>query len=90
MTRWNKYYQRQMEDKEMKALVEQELQALRIGEKVARLREEEKLTQTKLAARAGMSSSKISVIENEPHNIEIATLVKIALAAKRKLKISFR
>ena len=89
MTRWNRYYQKQMEDKELRALVEQELETLRIGEKIAQLREEEGLTQTKLAARAGMPSSKISAIENEPHNLEVATLVKIARAANRKLKISF-
>lgn len=89
MTRWNRFYQQQLEDKELKALVEQELEALRIGEKIAALREEEGLTQTKLAARAGMPSSKISAIENSPQNLEIATLVRVAHAAKRKLKISF-
>jgi transcriptional regulator with XRE-family HTH domain len=78
-----------MEDKKMKALVEQELESLRIGEKVARLRDEEGLTQTKLAARAGIASSKISAIENEPQNLELTTLVKLARAANRKLKISF-
>lgn len=89
MTRWNRFYQKQLEDKELKAMVEQELETLRIGEKIAELREEEGLTQTKLAARAGMPSSKISAIENSPQNLEIATLVRIAHAAKRKLKISF-
>ena len=89
MTRWNRFYQKQMEDKELKALVEEELEVLRIGAKIAALREEEGLTQTKLAARAGMPSSKISAIENSPHNLEIATLVRIARAANRELKISF-
>ena len=89
MTRWNRFYQKQMEDKDFKALVEEELEVLRIGAKIAALREEEGLTQTKLAARAGMPSSKISAIENSPHNLEIATLVRIARAANRELKISF-
>lgn len=89
MTRWKRFYQKQMEDKKMKALVEQELEALQIGEKIAALREEEGLTQTRLAARAGMPSSKISAVENSPQNLEIATLVRIARAANRKLKISF-
>lgn len=89
MTRWNRFYQKQLEDKKLKALVEQELEALRIGEKIARLRDEEGLTQTKLAAKAGMPSSKISVIENAPQNLEIVTLLKIARAANRRLKISF-
>ena len=89
MTRWNRFYQKQMEDKKLKALVEEELEVLRIGAKIAALREEEGLTQTKLAARAGMPSSKISALENSPHNLEIATLVRIARAANRELKISF-
>ena|SRR3989338_7281187 len=89
MTRWNRFYEKQIEDKELKALVEEELEVLRIGAKIAALREEEGLTQTKLAARAGMPSSKISAIENSPHNLEIATLVRIARAANRELKISF-
>lgn len=89
MTRWNRFYQKQMEDKELKALVEEELEALRIGAKIAALREEEGLTQTKLAARTGMPSSKISVLENSPHNLEIATLIKIARAANRRLEINF-
>ena len=89
MTRWNRFYQKQLEDKKLKALVEQELEALRIGEKIAQLRDEEGLTQTKLAAKAGMPSSKISVIESAPQNLEIVTLLKIARAANRRLKISF-
>jgi transcriptional regulator with XRE-family HTH domain len=89
MTRWNRFYEKQMEDQEVRALVEEELEVLRIGAKIAALREEEGLTQTKLAARAGMPSSKISAIENSPHNLEIATLVRIARAANRELQISF-
>jgi len=89
MTRWNRFYEKQMEDKDLKALVEGELEVLRIGAQIAALRDEEGLTQTKLAARAGMPSSKISAIENSPHNLEIATLVRIARAANRELKISF-
>ena len=89
MTRWNRFYQKQMEDKELKALVEEELEVLRIGAKIAALREEEGLTQTKLAARTGMPSSKISALENSPHNLEIATLIRIARAANRRLEINF-
>ena len=89
MTRWNRFYRKQLADKKLKTLVGQELEALRIGEKIAALRQEERLTQTKLAARAGMPSSKISAMENGPHNLEIATLIRIARAANRKLKISF-
>lgn len=89
MTRANRFFEKQMEDKKLKALVEEELEVLRIGAKIAALRDEAGLTQTKLAARAGMPSSKISALENSPHNLEIATLVRIARAANRELKITF-
>ena len=89
MTRWDRFYQKQMEDKKLKALVEEELEVLRIGAKIAALRDEEGLTQTKLAAKTGMPSSKISALENSPHNLEIATLIRIARAANRKLEINF-
>lgn len=89
MSRWNRFYRKQMKNKKLRALVEQELATLEIGEKIAALREEEGMTQTRLAARAGMPSSKISAIESAPQNLEIATLVRIARAANRKLKINF-
>ena len=89
-SRWNRFYREQLAgDQELKALVEQELASLRIGAQIARLRQEEGLTQTRLAARAGMPSSKISAIENAPQNLEISTLVRIAHAANRKLRVSF-
>lgn len=89
-TRWNRFYKAQLaKDEELKALVEQELASLRIGVQVAKLRQEEGLTQARLAARAGMSGPKISAIENAAQNLEISTLVRIARAANRKLKISF-
>ena len=89
MTRWNRYYKKQVQDKEFKALVEQELASLRIGARLAAIREEEGLTQTRLAARAGMASSKVSAIENQPQNLELGTLVRLALAANRKVKVTF-
>ncbi|MGH9787675.1 MAG: helix-turn-helix domain-containing protein [Candidatus Acidiferrales bacterium] len=89
MTRWNRYYKKQLQDKEFKALVEQELASLRIGARLAAIREEAGLTQTKLAARAGMASSKVSAIESQPQNLELGTLIRLALAANRKVEVSF-
>lgn len=89
MSRWKRFYDEQMKDERLRVLVEEELEALKIGEKVARLRKKEGLTQTRLAARVGMAASKVSAIENSPQNVELATLVKIARAANKKLKISF-
>jgi DNA-binding XRE family transcriptional regulator len=89
MTRWKKFFEAQMEDEQLRTLVEEELQALNIGEKIAKLRKEKGLTQTRLAARAGIAASKVSAIENSPQNVELATLIRLARAANKKLKISF-
>jgi len=89
MTRWNRFYEKQVENKKLRGMVEHELEALRIGESIAAMRQEEGLTQTKLAARAGMPSSKISAIENTPQNLELATLIRIARAVNRRVRIRF-
>src|SRR3989304_5321522 len=86
-TRWDRFYREQMKDTEFRRMVEEELAELRIGVQIARLREQEKLTQTKLAARAGLARSKISFIERAPRNLTIETLIRIARAANRHLKM---
>jgi transcriptional regulator with XRE-family HTH domain len=85
--RWNRFYQKQMENERLRDLVERELESLQLGMQIARLREEEKLTQTKLAAMADMSAPKISAMENEPRNLTIATLIRVAHALGSKVEI---
>jgi hypothetical protein len=51
-TRLDRYYKQQMKDPELRGLVEKELMELEVGIKIARLREQEQLNQTQLAARA--------------------------------------
>ena len=89
VTRWDRYYKRQLEDPQMKKLVEQELAALNIGVEIARLRAKRHLTQTQLAAKAGMSAPKISAIESSPRNVELATLIRIANALGYQFKPEF-
>jgi transcriptional regulator with XRE-family HTH domain len=86
-TRWNRFYQKQMEGERLRELVERELENLQLGIQIAKLREQEKLTQTKLAAMAEMSAPKISAIENEPRNLTIATLIRVAHALGSKVEI---
>jgi DNA-binding XRE family transcriptional regulator len=86
-SRWNRYYERQMKDPEMRELIEKELQNLEVGIQIAKLREKQGLNQTQLAARAGMNASKVSVIENSPQNMELGTLIRLARALNRKVKI---
>lgn len=88
-TRWNRYYERQLEDPEMRELVERELVNLRLGVEIARIRKELHLSQTQLAARAGMSASKISAIESSPKNVEVVTLIRIAFALGYQFKPEF-
>ena len=62
-TKWDLYYQKQMGDPEMRALIEEELEALRVGAEIARLRRKAHMSQTQLAAKIGMSAPNISRIE---------------------------
>ena len=86
-TRWKRFYKKQMEDERLRKLVERELENLQLGVQIAKLRGEEKLSQTKLAARAEMSAPKISAIENEPRTLTIATLIRVAHALGSKVEI---
>jgi len=88
-TRWKRYYKRQLQDPEMKELVERELASLRLGAEIARIREKRHLSQTQLAARAGMSASKISAMENSPRNVELGTLIRIARALGYRIRPEF-
>jgi len=86
-TRWERFYTAQMKDKRLRSLVERELESLALGMQIARLRQKGKLSQTKLAALAEMSAPKISAIENEPRNVTVGTLIRIANALGSKLEI---
>ena len=78
VTNWDRYFQKQMGDPEMKALVEEELKALRVGLQLATLRQQKGLSQTQLAAKVGMSAPNISRIEGNPgRNLTLQTMVKL-------------
>jgi len=76
-----------MENQRLRDLVERELENLQLGIQIAQLRQEERLSQTKLAAMADMSAPKISAMENEPRNLTIATLIRVAHALGSKVEI---
>jgi transcriptional regulator with XRE-family HTH domain len=86
-TRWKRFYDRQMEDVNLRALVEKELDSLQLGVQIAKLRAAENMSQTKLAARAEMNAPKISAMENEPRNLTIGTLIRVAHALDRRVEI---
>jgi DNA-binding XRE family transcriptional regulator len=85
--RWKQFYGKQMEDEKLRELVETELENLQLGVQIAKLRAAENLSQTKLAARAEMSAPKISAMENEPRNLTIGTLIRVAHALGSRVEI---
>ncbi len=88
--RFEKYVARKMKDAAFKRLVENEIAALQVGMQVAKLRQSAGLTQTELAARAGMSAPKISNIERSGRNVTFATIVRIANALGSTVDVSFK
>lgn len=71
-----------------RSLVEEKLASLRIGARVARLRQAVGLTQAQLASLCGMQAPNISRIENDPgHNLTVSTLVKVCRALGRSVRI---
>jgi DNA-binding Xre family transcriptional regulator len=87
---WDLYFRKQLEDSQMRELIEQEIESLRVGTEIARMRQKKRLSQAQLAARAGMSAPNISRIENSPaQNITLETLVKIARALGRGVEVTF-
>jgi DNA-binding Xre family transcriptional regulator len=89
-TGWDLYFRKQLADPEMRGLIEQEIESLRVGTQIARMRQKKRLSQAQLAARAGMSAPNISRIENSPaQNMTLETLVKIARALGRGVEVTF-
>ena len=86
-SRWKRFYGKQMEDAKLREMVEAELENLQLGVQIAKLRAAENLSQTKLAARAEMSAPKISAMENEPRNLTIGTLIRVAHALGSRVEI---
>lgn len=90
-TNWHVYFQKQMGDSEMKGLIEEELKALRIGAELAKIRQRKGLSQTQLAAKAGMSAPNISRIENSPgQNLTLGTMLKLFSALGYEVSFDFQ
>ncbi len=91
LTSWDLYFQKQLGDPEIRGLIDEELESLRVGIQIARWRQKKKgLSQAQLAARAGMSAPDVSRSENSPaQNMTLGTLVKIARALGRGVAVTF-
>jgi len=78
-------------DPELRRLVDDELKTLRVAVQLARLRQRRRLSQTSLAARAGMSAPDVSRIESSPsQNLTLGTLVRLARAMNCEPHITFK
>lgn len=90
-TNWERYFKAQMKDRETRTLVEDELRSLRLGAKIAVLRQRKRLSQTQLAAKTGMSGPNISRIETSlGQNLTLGTLTRIARAMDYEVEIRFQ
>jgi transcriptional regulator with XRE-family HTH domain len=87
VNRFERYYRTQIEDSDMRELVEKELASLDIGVQIASLRAKHRLNQTQLAARARMSAPKVSRIESGPANVQLDTLIRLAQALGARLEV---
>ena len=79
-----------LKDPEFKALYQEELQALMLAMKIAKLREKKGLSQQQLAKLMGTSQQAISRIESGDYEgFTLKTLEKIAEATGTRVKIEF-
>ena len=77
-------------DRTLSTLCERELMRLRLGNEIAKLREEHKLSQAQLARRIGTHQSAIARMEQSTYRgYTVGTLAKIAAAAGKRLEVRF-
>ncbi len=86
----NKHLQEELKNKKFRKLYEVELAKVALAQRIAELREEKHLNQADLAKILGVSQQFISQIETgESNNLTLLTLLRLASALGRGIKISF-
>lgn len=81
---------KELKDPEFRKGFELEKKKLELSLEIAKLRQEQKISQARLAEIVGMKQSSIGRIEAGEQNLTIATLFNIANALKKELVIDFR
>ena len=80
----------ELKDKEFRKLYDLERAKVALAQKIAELRQDKHLKQAELAKIMGVSQQFISQVETaEEKNLTIETLLKVAKALGRGIKISF-
>jgi transcriptional regulator with XRE-family HTH domain len=83
-------FDREMEDPKFKAIYEEIAAQMDIAEQIAELRHKARMSQLELAKMAKTSRTAIARYESgEYHSFNIKTLVKIARAFHKNLRVSF-
>lgn len=83
-------FDKEMENPKFKAVYDQVATQMSIGEQIAKLRHEAKMSQLELARKVSTSRTAIARYESGDYNrYNVGTLTKIARAFHKKLKISF-
>ncbi len=88
--RFRDYLREQLKDEEFRKAFDEEDVYARLAVQIAQLREDKGLSQAELARELHTSQQMISRLE-DPHNgsISLNTLVKLARAFHKRLKINF-
>ena len=87
---FSKIIEEEMKNPEFRKGVEIEKKKLEISLAIIELRKKNKISQAKLAQKAGVKQSAIGRIEAGKQNLTIETLQQIASAFNKKLEVGFR
>lgn len=83
-------FDKEMENPKFRAVYDEVSAEMGIGEQIARLRHEARISQAELADRVHTSRTAIARYESGNYNrYNLGTLARIARALHRKLKVSF-
>ena len=83
-------FDKKMQDPKFKAVYDEMSAEMNVGEQIAQLRHKAKMSQLELAKRVDTSRTAIARYESGDYNRDnIATLIRIARALHKRLKISF-
>jgi transcriptional regulator with XRE-family HTH domain len=83
-------FDKKMESPKFKAVYDEVSAEMCLGEQIARLRHEAKMSQSELAKRVATSRTAIARYESGDYNrYNLGTLMRIARALHKRLKISF-
>ncbi len=83
-------FDKKMENQKFKAVYDEVSAEMCLGEQIARLRHKAKMSQSELAKRVDTSRTAIARYESGDYNrYNLGTLIRIARALHKRLKISF-